>query len=56
MGGTSWRDVACGIVAPAGGASKSDVEGEEACFEDEWGGFVFGTGKEEQDDTEGVER
>ena len=30
-------------------------EGEEACFEDEWGGFGFGTGEEEQDDTEGVE-
>jgi hypothetical protein len=25
-------------------------EGEEACFEDEWGGFGFGTGEEEQYD------
>ena len=31
-------------------------EGEEACFEGEWGGFGFGTGEEEKDDAEGVER
>jgi hypothetical protein len=27
----------------------------EACLEDEWGELGFGTGEEEQDDTQGVE-
>jgi hypothetical protein len=29
--------------------------GGEACLEDEWEGLGFGTGEEEQDDTQAVE-
>jgi hypothetical protein len=62
--GGRWRDVACGIVAPAGGASNSDgrwvyeVEemeksggGEEgeACLEEEWGGLGFRFGTGEEE-------